>query len=165
MADKRPTLPQRLSTAQAGIKMHPPGFEHDALSWAHKPASRVLSARFDIEGTRYDLTLTERHFVSTMLSQSQGKRDADGGGEYDRQFTLTLWGWWHDSLGIPCSPMPASSGISYRWREGDHIHYTTLAEKMHIGVGDAVPILKLLESAGHSVSYPDAIVGGEVSNA
>tara|TARA_B100000941_G_C27968251_1_gene285037 strand:+ start:19 stop:312 length:294 start_codon:yes stop_codon:yes gene_type:complete len=36
-----------------------------------------------------------------------------------------------------------------------YLHYTYIEEKMNIGTGDAVGILKFLETMGHDVGYPD----------
>lgn len=154
MNEQRATLPNRLTL---GVKVHPRSFEHDTHSWPEKPHVGLVSAHFDIAGTRYDLTITERDVVSTQLNQSQMMRDSQGGGHHDREFTLTIWGWSHYSLSLQFNPNPSSAGLSYRWNQRDVIHWRVFADQLHISQGDAVALLKMLRTSGHKVSLPKEV--------
>ncbi|QDP48315.1 MAG: hypothetical protein Unbinned4944contig1000_39 [Prokaryotic dsDNA virus sp.] len=152
---KRPTIPG----PQHQLKMKPPNWEHDSLSWETQPLSVVRSFRLEMDGSTLDLTITAREFVSTQLSQSQGKRDSGGGGDFDMAFTVTVWGALnHDHWDSP------SVGRSYRWREGDHIHGSTFVYKTGLTQSVTNAVLKVLRECGHSVSTCDVAEDQEVSH-
>ena len=159
MSRNRPTIPTRMACHARDIKMKPPVLEHDTIAWSRQPGCRVRRFRVDVDCAVYDLQLTEREFVSTQLSQSQGKRDAGGGGDYDREFTVTIFGWIH----VDTHHNPAI-GRTCRWREGAYLHGVDFASKMGLVPTDADAILRVLEAGGHSVMLCNPEEGREVSH-
>ena len=156
MPKNRPTLPQRMALyLMHHLKLEPPSWEHDTLSWSDQPKSRVRSFRVEANGSKYDLQVTEREFVSTVLSQSDLARNGD---DYDRAFTVTIFGWCHTD-----TDHNPTVGRTYRWREGDHIHGPDFGYKMGLMPRDVDSILMVLESAGHSVKLCNSEEGSEVS--
>ena len=155
MPKNRPTVPETSAASRSGLSLEPPHWEHDTLEWADQPKSRVQAFRVELHNSKYDLQVTEREFVSTVLGQSDRARNGD---DFDRTFTVTIWGWYHtDTHHCP------SVGRTFRWREGDAIYGPDFGYKMGLNPRDVDAILKVLESAGHSVKLCNSEDDSEVS--